>query len=199
MMIRINQVKLIPASVKFVEDYWNTGLAEINWDDIMKRPLNYHLFKMVHGRYPLALIAVSRKPEQGYLYLDRLEKLPQAESMPGIGVLAILKLIKLSRLRGMLGKVMLDASVTAKPFYQRIGMQEIAPRRFIFTPAEASRYQTWVVNYLTDKGGYTPNPIDDKIMYGNFNIGPKPKYAINPTKDTRKILYGEFSIGPRRG
>jgi hypothetical protein len=144
-------------------------------------------------------MAISKRPEHGYLYADRLEKLPAAESIPGVGVLTLLKLIELSRLRRLSGKVMVDASLTAKPFYVRIGMEEVAPRRFIFTSSLAARYQKWAPDYLMGKGGYIPNPIDDKILYGDFNVGPLPKYALNPTRDARKLLYGDFNIGPKQG
>ena len=178
MRIQISQVKLLPASLDVVADYQNSGLSEIDWGDILKHPSSYRVFRMMYGRTPLSLIAVSvRSPYNemsDHLYVDRIEKMPKAEAIPGIGVLSLIKLIMLSKKYRCGGKLLLDATRNSQAFYKKVGMEEIGIRTFRFTPRIANRFTQWATNYLSTKG-YVQNPTieDGKILYGDFNIGPR--------------------------
>jgi len=156
--------------------------SKIQWGTIRKEELDIYKLVTTDG-YKLALIAVKKQPEvkyypeyggvAPYLYLDRLEKYPDA-TIPGIGAIALAKLVELSKQKGYDGRVLLDATPNAEDFYIKMGMAFSEPpswkygsggSRFLFTPNLAGAYLKRMESYLQTKG-YQTNPDDE------FEIGP---------------------------
>jgi len=208
MPLRLETIKMVPAKQMDVVKFSESINSKIGWEDIIKNFDYYVAYKVMSGKFPLSLMAVSTRPDlvsfpeidlnkmkHEYVYLDRLEKYPQAEEIPGIGVISIAQLVKLSQSWGLRGRLILDACLESVPFYEKIGMILVGPRRFIFTPQTANNYLKWAISYLRGKG-YTDNPTnpDEQILlYGEFDVGPSKEYLNNPT-----FLEGDFTVGPRK-
>jgi len=178
---RLHSIKITPAPVHTIKKLEEHPDHKLNWEPMYEQEWagQYKTFTIRAGQTILALTAISAeqpaKDETGekYLHLERLERHPEAPKIPGAGIIALMKLIQLSKEYGFGGAIMLTALPSAAPFYEKIGMRKIGEENmsdeiypvFVFNRYMAQDFLLWAKRYLIEEKKVARNP---DLLYADF-------------------------------
>jgi hypothetical protein len=177
----LHRIRLQPASTHIIRKFEQHDKTILTWYPMYEQEWanQYKTFMIRAGQTILALAAISaHQPaldETGnkYLLLERLERHPEAPKVPGAGIIALMKLIQLSKEYGLHGALMLTALPSAAPFYRKIGMKQIGEENmgeekypvFIFNQYAAQDFLMWARKYLVEEKKVARNP---DLLYADF-------------------------------
>jgi len=181
----MNRNPLIHAKVSDLNKMLNKEPEpEVNWD-YAKYELD-KLYKLRHRNKDLALVLVGKPTKDGYLQIERAESYDR--KVRGVGTLLFSKLVDLSKKMGYKGKLYVQASPFAVPFYQKIGMRKAGKygslAEFIFTPTDAERFKLQAKKYI--KGKLNPS---EEFTVGPSLINKSIKKKQGKAKRREKIVY----------